>query len=52
MHLSSIGFLMLGSVPGILLGAEVSVKLPEKALRGSLSAVLAVSGLKLLGLLG
>jgi uncharacterized protein len=52
MHLSSIGFLMLGSIPGILLGAEVSVKLPEKALRGSLSAVLAVSGLKLLGILG
>jgi uncharacterized protein len=52
MHLSSIGFLMIGSVPGILLGAQVAVKLPEKALRGSLSAVLAISGLKLLGLLG
>ena len=49
---SSIGFLMLGSVPGILLGAQLSVKLPDKALRGSLSAVLALSGLKLLGLLG
>jgi uncharacterized protein len=52
LHLASIGFLMLGSVPGILVGAQVSVKLPEKALRSSLSAVLALSGLKLLGLFG
>jgi uncharacterized protein len=52
LQLTSIGFLMLGSVPGILVGAQVAVRLPEKALRGSLSAVLAFSGLKLLGLLG
>ena len=43
---------MLGSVPGILVGAQVAVKLPEKALRSSLSAVLALSGLKLLGVFG
>lgn len=50
--LSSIGFLMLGSIPGILVGAQLAVKLPERALRGSLSAVLALSGMKLLGLFG
>lgn len=46
---SSIGFLMVGSIPGILIGSQLAVTLPERALRGSLSAVLALSGLKLLG---
>jgi uncharacterized protein len=49
MHVSSIGFLMLGSVPGILIGSQLTVALPERALRGSLASVLALSSLKMLG---
>jgi uncharacterized protein len=49
MHVSSIGFLMLGSVPGILVGSQLTVALPERALRGSLASVLALSSLKMLG---
>ena len=49
MHISSIGLLMMGSVPGILIGSQITVSLPEKALRGSLASVLALSSLKMLG---
>ena len=49
MRLSSIGFLMIGSIPGILIGSQITVALPEKALRGSLASVLALSSLKMLG---
>lgn len=48
MHMTSVGLLMLGSVPGILIGSQIMLKLPEKALRGSLASVLVVSALKLL----
>jgi uncharacterized protein len=49
MRFSSIAFLMVGSVPGILIGSQLTVALPEKALRGSLASVLALSSLKMLG---
>jgi uncharacterized membrane protein YfcA len=49
MRVSSIAFLMVGSVPGILIGSQLTVALPEKALRGSLASVLALSSLKMLG---
>jgi uncharacterized membrane protein YfcA len=49
MRFASIGFLMLGSVPGILIGSQITVALPERALRGSLASVLALSSLKMLG---
>jgi uncharacterized protein len=49
MRFSSIAFLMIGSVPGILIGSQITVALPEKALRGSLASVLALSSLKMLG---
>ncbi len=39
--------LLVGSVPGVLLGSSVSVKLPERALRLGLAATLTLSGLKL-----
>ncbi|MBA3346957.1 MAG: sulfite exporter TauE/SafE family protein, partial [Actinobacteria bacterium] len=31
--LSAMGMLLIGSIPGVLLGSQVSVKLPERALR-------------------
>ena len=44
----AIAWLLVGSIPGVLVGSQVSVGLPETALRISLAAVLALSGLKLL----
>jgi hypothetical protein len=49
MRLSSIAYLMIGSIPGILIGSQLTVTLPERALRGSLASVLALSSLKMLG---
>jgi uncharacterized protein len=49
MRFSSIGLLMVGSIPGILIGSQITVSVPEKALRGSLASVLALSSLKMLG---
>ena len=44
-----VGAILIGSIPGILIGSQLSVTIPERALRGSLAGVLALSGLKLLG---
>ena len=46
---SYVGAILLGSIPGILIGSQITVALPEKALRGSLASVLALSSLKMLG---
>jgi len=46
--LPAISWLLLGSIPGVLLGSQISVGLPERVLRLALAAVLALSGLKLL----
>ena len=44
----AMGWLLLGSIPGILLGSQVTVKLPDRSLRVALATTLAVSGVKLL----
>jgi uncharacterized membrane protein YfcA len=44
----AIGWLLVGSIPGVLVGSRVSVGLPDTVLRFSLAAILALSGLKLL----
>jgi uncharacterized membrane protein YfcA len=44
----AISWLLVGSIPGVLIGSQISVGLPERVLRFSLAAVLALSGLKLL----
>lgn len=49
-HLETVGLLMVGSIPGILIGSQLMMGLPERAVRGSLATVLALSGLKLFGL--
>lgn len=46
--LSAAGWLLLGSVPGVLLGSQFTVKLPDRSLRLALSSVLIASGAKLL----
>jgi|SRR5947209_8355278 len=40
--------LLLGSIPGVLLGSRLAVGFPEQLLRFSLAGVLLVSGAKLL----
>jgi uncharacterized protein len=43
----AVGWLLIGSVPGVLIGSHFSVRLPEAVLRLTLANVLAISGLKL-----
>jgi uncharacterized protein len=45
--LGAMGWLLLGSIPGILIGSQVTVRLPDRALRIALATTLAVSGVKL-----
>ena len=45
----NVGTILIGSIPGILIGSHFTSRLPERALRGSIASVLALSGLKLLG---
>jgi hypothetical protein len=42
------GWLLLGSVPGILIASQFTVRIPDRALRLALAGVLALSGVKLL----
>ncbi len=46
--LGAMGWLLLGSIPGVLIGSQVTVKLPERLLRVALATVLTLSGVKLL----
>jgi uncharacterized membrane protein YfcA len=46
--LGAMAWLLLGSVPGILLGSQMTVKLPDRELRVALATVLLVSGVRLL----
>jgi uncharacterized protein len=46
--LHATGWLLIGSIPGVLLGSQLTVKLPERALRVCLALVLSLSGVKLL----
>jgi hypothetical protein len=43
----AVGWLLIGSIPGVLVGSHFSVRLPEAVLRFTLANVLAISGLKL-----
>jgi uncharacterized membrane protein YfcA len=40
--------LLLGSVPGVVLGSHLSARLPERVLRPILAAILAVVGIRML----
>ena len=43
-----VGALLMGSIPGVLLGSQLTVKAPTRVLRSVLAAVLFLSGLALL----
>ncbi len=45
--LAAMGSLLVGSIPGVLLGSQVSVNLPDLALRLGLAMTLTLAGLKL-----
>ena len=45
--LGAMGSLLVGSIPGVLLGSQVSVRLPERVLRLGLALTLTLAGLKL-----
>lgn len=46
--LSAMGWLLIGSIPGVLAGSQVTVRLPDRSLRIGLATTLGVSGVKLL----
>jgi hypothetical protein len=43
----AISYLLIGSIPGVLIGSNLSIKVPEHALRIGFAFVLVLSGLKL-----
>jgi uncharacterized membrane protein YfcA len=47
-----LGWLLLGSIPGVLLGGRLSISIPEQALRLVLAGVLGLAGIKLLDVPG
>ena len=50
--LHAMGWLLVGSIPGVLLGSNVSVKLPDRVLRLGLATTLTLAGIKLAGVPG
>ena len=46
--LAATGWLALGSIPGIIVGSQLTVRLPDRALRIALATVLFLAGLKLI----
>ena len=46
--LHAVAWLLLGSVPGILISSRYTVKIPDMTIRGGLGGILVLSGLKLL----
>ena len=47
-----LGWLLLGSIPGVLIGGRLSIRIPEQALRLVLAGVLGLAGIKLLDVPG
>jgi hypothetical protein len=45
--LGAVGWLLIGSVPGVLVGSQFTVRLPDRSLRLALASVLIASGAKL-----
>jgi uncharacterized protein len=47
--LHAMAWLLVGSIPGVLIGSQMSVKVPDRALRIAFSVVLVLSGIKIVG---
>jgi uncharacterized protein len=50
--MSVVSWLLLGSIPGVLLGGRLSLSIPERPLRMVLAGVLGLAGLKLINVPG
>jgi uncharacterized membrane protein YfcA len=47
-NLGAVGWLLIGSVPGVLIGSQLTLKMRDRVLRNALATVLLASGCKLL----
>ncbi|MGH3001160.1 MAG: sulfite exporter TauE/SafE family protein, partial [Gaiellaceae bacterium] len=47
--LHAMAWLLAGSIPGVLIGSHLSIRVPERALRTAFSFTLVLSGIKLVG---
>ncbi len=47
--LHAMGWLLIGSIPGVLLGSQMSISIPERSLRLVFSFILVLSGIRLVG---
>jgi uncharacterized membrane protein YfcA len=47
--LHAMAWLLVGSIPGVLIGSQLSIKVPERSLRIAFSVVLVLSGIKIVG---
>jgi uncharacterized protein len=45
----AMAWLLVGSIPGVLLGSQMSIRVPERALRVAFGAILVLSGIKIVG---
>jgi uncharacterized membrane protein YfcA len=45
--LHAMGWLLIGSIPGVLLGSNMSIRVPDRALRVCFAVVLVLSGIKI-----
>jgi uncharacterized membrane protein YfcA len=45
----AMAWLLVGSIPGVLIGSSLSIKVPERSLRVVFGIVLVLSGIKLVG---
>jgi uncharacterized protein len=45
--MSAVGWLLIGSIPGVLITSQFTLKMPDRALRVALATVLLLSGIKL-----
>ena len=50
--LHAVAWLLVGSIPGVVLGSQLSISISERLLRGVLAVVLGLSGLRLLNVPG
>jgi uncharacterized membrane protein YfcA len=46
----AMAWLLVGSIPGVLLGSQMSIKVPERALRVAFGVILVLSGIKIVGI--
>jgi uncharacterized membrane protein YfcA len=50
--LHAMAWLLVGSIPGVLIGSHLSIRVPERALRSAFAFVLILSGIKLVEIPG